>query len=525
MAALDRGEASSNTRTHQLLRPINSEGTGLRRHAPGVVEPISKGQRGIAPFSAQGRRQAENGCGPERSDFRPESAEPIGPPIPRKFFPRPPERVEDTGIGRAFLTDLAIRILYQGTEMTGSAIAERMGLPFYDVVEPLLARLRHDRDIDVKGQHGIGDAAYLYGITEKGSLHARDSLERLNYTGPCPVPVSQYIESVNAQTVRNVVVTQDNIRQAFADLIIADDILDMIGPAVNSGASIFLFGYPGNGKTAIAERITKLMGDDIFVPYAIDVDGDVVTVFDAINHTRVDEAEMGGGRGKPTWDDRWVKIERPIVMVGGELTMASLDLLYNDVGRYYEAPLQMKANGGMFLIDDFGRQMVRPQDLLNRWIVPLEKHVDFLNLISGKKLAVPFEELIVFSTNLDPAALVDEAFLRRIKFKINIVDPDERQFHEIFELVCAQRGIAFTERAFQYLLKTRYAPPGGHAMRMCHPRDLMDQLIAIAKYRMVPAVMTEQLLDAACNTYFVNVFGDYRSSSPAASRHAWVAKR
>ena len=388
----------------------------------------------------------------------------------------------------------------------GATIADRVALPFAGVVAPILEGLRHDQELEVKGQRGIGDAGYVYGITEKGSRHARDSMDRLTYVGPAPVPLAQYIDSTMAQTVRNVIVTEQNIRQAFSDLIINDDILDMVGPAVNSGSSMFLFGYPGNGKTSIAERITKLMGDNIFVPYAVEVDGAIITVFDAINHTPIEDMGPDGQPAKPSWDARWVKIERPVVMVGGELTMASLDLLYNDIGKYYEAPLQMKANGGMFLIDDFGRQMVRPQDLLNRWIVPLEKRVDFLNLVTGKKLAIPFEQLIVFSTNLDPGDLVDDAFLRRIKFKINVVDPDEAQYREIFHMMCDRRGVAFNEDVYQYMLQTYYKP-SGRPLRMCHPRDIIDQIIAIAKYKMVAPEMNKALVDRACDTYFVSVAG------------------
>ncbi len=425
------------------------------------------------------------------------------PTTATKFYPQRPESIEDTGLPRASVIDLIVRTLYQSTELMGATIAERIALPF-PVVSPLLEGLRHDQEVEVKSQRGIGDAGYVYGITDKGARHARDSMERLTYTGPAPVPLSQYIESVMAQSVRNVVVTQENIRQAFADLIINDDILDMVGPAVNSGSSMFLFGYPGNGKTSIAERITKLMGDDIYVPHAVEVDGALITVFDAINHAPVEEVGPDGQPVRPSWDARWVKIERPVVMVGGELTMASLDLLYNDVGKYYEAPLQMKANGGMFLIDDFGRQMVRPTELLNRWIVPLEKRVDFLNLVTGKKLSIPFEQLIVFSTNLDPGDLVDDAFLRRIKFKINVVDPDEDQFRAIFKFMCNRRNVPFDENAFRYMIDTYYVPRD-RPLRMCHPRDIIDQIIAIAKYKMVPATMTQSLMDRACDTYFVSI--------------------
>jgi hypothetical protein len=269
---------------------------------------------------------------------------------------------------------------------------------------------------------------------------------------------------------------------------------------------MFLFGAPGNGKTAIAERITKLMGDFIFIPYAAEVDGAIITIFDGINHRPVEELEGDDRPKRPTWDLRWVKIERPVVMVGGELTMASLDLLWNDAGKFYEAPLQMKANGGMFLIDDFGRQMIRPQDLLNRWIVPLEKRVDFLNLVTGKKIAIPFDQLIVFSTNLDPEDLVDDAFLRRIKFKINVVDPAEDQFRAIFLVVAERRGIEFDEGMFQHMLEAFYHPVG-RPLRMCQPRDIIDQILAIAKYKMVPPSMSRELIDRACETYFVKVAG------------------
>jgi predicted ATPase with chaperone activity len=421
-----------------------------------------------------------------------------------QFYPPRPVTLEDTGVSRPFLTDLILRTLYAANELIGIAIAERVALPFPGIVSEILEALRHDAAIEIKAQRGLGDAGYLYAITEKGASRARDSMDKLTYTGPAPVPFEDYVKSALAQTVRNVVVTQENIRRAFQDLIINDSVLDEVGPAVNSGSSMFLFGYPGNGKTSIAERIMKLMGDHLFMPYAVEVDGSVIKVFDAINHSPVEEKGPDGLPKRPDWDARWVKIERPVVMVGGELTMSSLDLLYNDNGKYYEAPLQMKANGGMFLIDDFGRQMIRPQDLLNRWIVPLEKRVDFLTLNTGKKISIPFEQLIVFSTNLDPKDLVDDAFLRRIKFKINVLDPDENQFRAIFQLMCNRRGVQFEESMFKYLLD-RFYRPVGRPLRMCQPRDIIDQIISIAKYKMVPAEMNRLLIDRACETYFVSL--------------------
>ncbi|MBM2809702.1 MAG: ATPase [Chloroflexi bacterium] len=420
------------------------------------------------------------------------------------FFPKRPASLEETGIARSFVTDLILRSLYAANELMGIIISERVALPFAEVVGPILETLRHEQAVEIKSQRGLGDAGYLYGITDKGILRARDSMEKLTYVGPAPVRLEDYVTATLAQSVRSVVVTQENIREAFRDLIINDEVLDEVGPAVNSGSSMFLFGYPGNGKTSIAERITKLLGDYIFVPNAVEVDGAVIKVFDSINHTPVEETLADGQPRRPDWDTRWVKIERPVVMVGGELTMSSLDLLYNESGKYYEAPLQMKANGGMFLIDDFGRQMIRPQDLLNRWIVPLEKRVDFLTLVTGKKISIPFEQLIVFSTNLDPKDLVDDAFLRRIKFKINVLDPDEDQFRAIFKLMCNRRSVPYVEEAFRYMLDTYYAPTG-RPLRMCQPRDLVDQIISIAKYKMVPAEMTMPLIDRACQTYFVTL--------------------
>jgi hypothetical protein len=427
------------------------------------------------------------------------------PPPPsaplQRFVPQRPMDVDGTGLSRVFLFEHILRTVYFAGEITGAGVAEAIGLPFAGVLDGLVEQLRRENVLDVKGQRGLGEAGYVLGLTDKGSTRAHEALQKVQYRGCAPVPLDDYVHSVKAQTNRNVTVTQENIRAAFSDLLIADSVLDEVGPAVNSGSSMFLFGYPGNGKTSIAERITRLMGDSIYIPYAVEVDNQIIKLFDGVLHEVVEPPE---GAPRPNTDRRWVEIKRPTVVVGGELTMASLDLLYNDVGGFYEAPLQMKANGGMFLIDDFGRQLVRPTDLLNRWIVPLEKRTDFLTLITGKKITIPFEELIVFSTNLDPTDLVDDAFLRRIKFKINVQDPDVDQFRQIFKLVAGSRGIAYDEDTFNYLLDQHYRP-AGRPLRMCQPRDLLDQLIAIAKYKMLIPEMTPELVDVAASTYFVTM--------------------
>jgi predicted ATPase with chaperone activity len=274
-----------------------------------------------------------------------------------------------------------------------------------------------------------------------------------------------------------------------------------VGPAVNSGRSIFLFGNPGNGKTSIAEAIgSMLMEGDIYIPYAVEVEGQIIKVFDNVNHILA-EKQPQDQRGL---DPRWVLIRRPFIVVGGELTLEGLDLVYDINNKYYEAPFQMKANGGIFLIDDFGRQQVRPRDLLNRWIVPLEKRIDFLTLHTGRKIEIPFEVLIVFSTNLAPKDLVDEAFLRRIRHKIEVDDPSWDGYREIFKRVCESKDIDWNDRALAYLIQEHYIK-ANRSPRACHPRDLLDQIIDIANYLNLPPTLSKELVDRAANSYFVEL--------------------
>jgi predicted ATPase with chaperone activity len=344
----------------------------------------------------------------------------------------------------------------------------------------------------------------------KGSAALQDALEKTAYIGPCPVPFADYTEAVLAQTVKKLVVTRRSIRRAFEDLIITDEVFNEIGPAINSASSIFFFGYPGNGKTSVAERITRLMGDHIYIPYAVEANGQIVKVYDPIQHTAVKEELPLAAGGFDTifkkgteYDRRFIKIKRPTIVVGGELTMAQLDLKYNPVGKFYEAPFQMKANGGIFMIDDFGRQQVRPMDLLNRWIVPLEKKYDYLTTITGTKMEVPFDQVLIFSTNLDPTQIADEAFLRRIKFKIEIRDPDEQQYRAIWELVCKGKRVEFDPSGVDYLIEKWYRPTN-RPFRMCQPRDILDQMMSIAKYNMERINFSPDLIDAACATYFIS---------------------
>lgn len=422
------------------------------------------------------------------------------------YAPIPPKDVSETGLSTSFLFEMVLRAIYNRGRLTGGQIADELKLR-YGVLDPLLPLMRKQGLIDIVGQKGNGDSGYEYEVKPpKGSLALQDALAKTSYSGPCPVPFDDYVESVAAQTIRNLVVTRRSIHKAFQDLVITPEVFNEIGPAINSAASIFLFGFPGNGKTSIAERITRLMGDDIYVPYAVEANGAIIKVFDPIVHTRVeavaDDRPDSVFLKTAAADERYARIKRPTIVTGGELTMPMLDLKYNPVGKFYEAPLQMKANGGIFMIDDFGRQQVRAMDLLNRWIVPLEKRYDYLSTVTGTKIEVPFDELLIFSTNLDPNQLADEAFLRRIKFKIEVRDPSEHQWRQIWRLVCKSRKVDYEDAGIDYLVEKWYKPTN-RPLRMCQPRDILDQMISIAKYNMEKVSFTPDLIDAGCATYFV----------------------
>ncbi|MDY3555996.1 ATP-binding protein [Gemmata sp. JC717] len=425
------------------------------------------------------------------------------------YAPRVPAKWEDLGLELPYLFEMALRTIYTRGHVTGGELANAMAVPFA-IINPVFQAMRKQSLIDIVAQRGnSGDASFVYAIKPpKGEDALRDALDKTTYVGPAPVPFADYVESVMAQTIKRLVVTRRSIRRAFEDLIITDEAFNEIGPAINSAQSIFFFGYPGNGKTSVAERITRLMGDAIYIPHAVEANGQVIKLFDPIQHTPVQDAEQQDmtetilKRGT-MFDQRFIRVKRPTIVVGGELTMPMLDLKYNEVGKYYEAPLQMKANGGIFMIDDFGRQQVRAMDLLNRWIVPLEKKYDYLNTVNGTKIEVPFDQLLIFSTNLDPHQLADEAFLRRIKFKIEIRDPDEAQYRRIWELVCKGRRVEFDPRGVDYLVQKWYKPTS-RPFRMCQPRDILDQMMSIAKYNMERVNFSPDLIDAACATYFIS---------------------
>ncbi len=427
-----------------------------------------------------------------------------------RFFPPPISRVEDTGLSQLWLQDLALKILYFRGYLTGFKVAEAMALPFAGMVDQILEALKREKFVEVKTQVGFGEGSYQYAITGAGIARAREALERSQYAGPAPVPLAFYNESIRRQSRARPMVHPNAMGQALAQLTLSSRTVDRIGPAVNSGTSIFLYGPPGNGKTSIARAIgAMILQEDMFIPFALDIDGQVVKLYDSVNHTLAPEEDVsaagtGGLKTGAKRDPRWVKIRRPFIVVGGELTMAGLDLVFDDVNKFYEAPFQVKANGGVFLIDDFGRQQVRPRDLLNRWIVPLENRIDYLTLHTGRKVEVPFDVMVVFSTNLPPKDLVDEAFLRRLRHKIEVADPSYEDYREIFKHVAEAKKVSYSDRGLAYLLQEWYIKRN-RKLRASHPRDICDQILDISRYMGVEPTMTKDLIDRAAEAYFVEL--------------------
>jgi len=421
----------------------------------------------------------------------------------RSPVPPVPRTLEQTGLAIDQVEQLVVKTMY-GAEATGTSIAERTRLP-YAIIEPIIERIRAQLLVEVRGASGSGTAGYRYALTDLGRDRARQFLAVSHYVGPAPVPLAAYIEEMRALAEVRGYVDRERLERGFSHLVIGDRVLEQLGPAVNAGKAIFLYGPPGNGKTVIGEGLGRTLGGDMYVPHAIDVDGHAITVYDPISHESLEtETEQTASvvNSAPR-DRRWLRIRRPVVIVGGELTLDMLDLTFNPIAKFYEAPLQLKANGGVFLVDDFGRQRIRPEDLLNRWIVPLESRVDYLTLHTGKKFQIPFDVLTVFATNLNPKSLADEAFLRRIPYKIPIEDPSLDQYTRIFEMNCTRRGLSFHQVMVAYLQRRRYGPEN-RPLRACHPRDLIDQVTALCRYRGIPPKITRELLDKACESYFVD---------------------
>jgi hypothetical protein len=394
--------------------------------------------------------------------------------------------------------------MHFASDYTGLELAQRIGLEF-PVIEPVLDFLKRSHQCEIFGGSMIGGPSYRYRITDEGRRRALLFLEHNKYVGVAPVPLRQYRAYLEAY--RQVVprtVSRMRVRDAFSHLVISQKVLDQLGPAIAAGHSMFVYGPPGNGKTVIAQAIRNLQDGEIAVPYAVEVEGQIIKFFDPVNHEPLgDDAEDPGLMVDGRRDARWVRCRRPMVMVGGELNLDALDLSYSPTMGFYTAPVQALANGGVLVIDDFGRQRCPPRDLLNRWIVPLESRVDFLTLQTGQKFDLPFLVLVVFATNIKPAELVDEAFLRRIHYKVFAESPTRADFLKIFEMCCRLRNLDYNQALVDDLLDG-YFKPRGIPMRGCHPRDLIEQALAHAEYIGEPPRLTNDLLESACAGYFVD---------------------
>ena len=405
------------------------------------------------------------------------------------FRPSEPTSISDTGLPMSLIESLIIKRLSIVGMNSGRQIANDIKLPF-PVIEGTLRTLRERRLIVHNGSAPLND--YNYTLTQTGREQAQAALTNCAYAGPAPVPLMDYILSVEAQSIRAESPKRAQLRSAFEDISINELLFESLGPAVNSGAGLFLYGEPGNGKSTIASRLTQCFGQEIWIPYAIFEDGQIVKVFDAAYH-KPSTNDEGDLIADATSDRRWVKIRRPTVVVGGELTMDALEIRHDAVSNVGEAPLQLKSNCGCLLIDDFGRQRIEPTELLNRWIVPLENRVDYLTLSTGKKIQVPFEQLIIFSTNLEPADLVDDAFLRRIPYKIEVSDPSQDEFHELFKMYCERMQCEYNAELVQYLIQTHFVA-AGRRLRRCHPRDLLGQIRNFCTYNELTMELRKEYL-------------------------------
>jgi hypothetical protein len=427
-------------------------------------------------------------------------AGPLGfkPSRDEPWRPVEPDSLGNFGINESILEAVIYRYLLSAGESEGRKISDQVKLPFR-LIEPILTRLKMEQNIAYRSATATND--YVYILTETGRQIARNHCSDCTYFGACPVQLDDYIKSIRYQTIEGQYPKKSDLVRAFSDLLINPKMLNRLGPAVASGRGMFLFGFPGNGKTSIAERVTGAFGKYIWIPRCVDVDGDVLRVFDPMNHAISMPEESSGLLDIGGFDKRWVRIERPTIIAGGELTMEMLEVLCNQDTNISESPLQLKSNCGTLVIDDFGRQKMRVDELLNRWIVPLEKRYDFLNMSSGKKIQVPFDQLVIFSTNLEPKDLVDDAFLRRIPYKIEVENPPEEDFRKLFEIMCRVTKIPYNADAIDYLIKTHYLPVN-RPFRNCQPRDLLLQVRNYCLYNDLEVELRNDYFDFACDNYF-----------------------
>jgi hypothetical protein len=423
----------------------------------------------------------------------------LTPPIPTSLAA--------TGLTSGYVGDLLLKVLHVRGESTGAQLSEIVRLPFI-ILEDVLLELVQRHWIEVRGGGTMSRANQIFELTSAGEQRALMELATCRYVGPAPITLEHYSSLVARQSVHEVHLSQQRIRDGFSELVLSSAFLDRIGPAVNSARSLFLYGAAGNGKTLIAETIAALLGEPIYVPYAVLVEGQIMIIYDPASHVTSSEEEVDGTasaiwRSAAAHDGRCVKVRRPAVSTGGELTLDQLEMNFDASSGIYQAPVQVKANGGVLILDDFGRQRVPSRVLLNRWMVPLEQRRDLLALNTGTRFPVPFDCLLIFATNLEPSALVEEAFLRRIRYKILVDGPSREQYEEIFRRACARSNLPFDAEAVKYIY-ARFYEQLGIEVRACHPRDIVDHVTDVARYLGRAPELTPELIDRACESYFLS---------------------
>ncbi len=409
-----------------------------------------------------------------------------------RFAPPPPQSFADLELPSTLVEQLIFKFLYFRGDMMAADLSRAMGLKF-SLIQPMLEMFRMQQLLHVKSSLGLGSISSLLSLTDLGRKAVREYLGNNHYTGPAPVPVSQYAAAVKAQQMPANWLRPERLAKAYSNMVVTEAMLNQIGPAVSAGKSLLIYGQPGNGKSYVAEALAKIQTTDVYIPYALEYQGSIIQLFDPTCHYPVDLAEHESDYES---DARWVRCRRPFITSGGELSVTMLDLRHNAATGIYDAPLQLKANNGIYLIDDFGRQMSSPAQILNRWIVPMDRRVDYLSLSNSGKMATPFEAFLVFSTNLNPSELGDEAFVRRIQYKMLLRSPDEDEFSTIFRNYCKTHDLHPEPELISRFIE-RYYKRTGKAFRRCHPRDLISQVIDHIHFRQLPHELTEELLDCA----------------------------
>jgi predicted ATPase with chaperone activity len=419
-------------------------------------------------------------------------------PAPGEFWPLAPADWAEMKLSPSAAEELSLKCLMSRGSASGREIADQIAVPF-GMLSTLLNQLKANRLVVHRGSAQLGD--YVYQLSESGMEAAARYSQQCAYDGAAPITLQDYADSVAQQSIHRHPPTFPEISRIFQDLVLSEDVLDQVGQAIRAGYGFFLYGESGNGKTSLAERVSRAFGNTIWIPRSLTIEGTIIRLFDPCNHVEVPPENKDGLYDQLKIDRRWVRIRRPTILVGGELTMDRLEIRPGTAPGVNEAPLQLKSNGGTLVIDDFGRQRMEPEELLNRWIVPLDRRYDFLSLSNGKTIQVPFDQLLIFSTNMQPHDLADEAFLRRIPYKIRAVDPTEAQFRELFRREAQRVQIPYQESVIDDLIRTHYVA-AGRPMRCCHARDLLRQIKHYCEFKQVPLEMTSERFAAAARNYF-----------------------